>query len=450
MRETDALTIKLLEEQLQLKEKNYRDTFQELNEESNGEKKNQLEQRRQRIYQDMKNTEKEIEQIKQSMIAPHPLLAILAPFTKTASTSINRAYQACVPKYFSKPIDDLNLEIILSSLQNIRGDNLQFTPIEYFVAHLIADVNVPQLLCEQLQVWGRGNNKEFDKLLKETKQIFCERHQPSRSYLLVKIKPLEQKSKSDRYHVSAWLIPDIENYQPENPKSYESLYVSDSLDDNFTIDDIPNLVNSFFKQIKNSKYKINNLTLEFFLPVKLIIHPIDKWIQEEFNYPESIGKKYRLAVRAYERLDKTYRSMYEVRWREKWQQIKPNCRCSERFVLSHNHNLETLRKSLDKAVGLMIYNFPESTNSSIFSLLLITATPIAICIRPEMKTLESQHRELIDSFSTCCILELPESVKEKRLDALQNQEDHIGHHLSLVWEDPERLTPDAEQFYSIP
>jgi hypothetical protein len=62
---------------------------------------------------------------------------------------------------------------------------------------------------------------------------------------------------------------------------------------------------------------------------------------------------------------------------------------------------------------------------------------------------ETQDENLID-FLEYCILELPESVRKKRLDAPQDKDDHIGHHLSLVWEDPERLTPDAEYFYSLP
>jgi hypothetical protein len=55
--------------------------------------------------------------------------------------------------------------------------------------------------------------------------------------------------------------------------------------------------------------------------------------------------------------------------------------------------------------------------------------------------------EQVDGLLTCCIEEVIEKVTEKRREALQNQDSHIGHHISLLWEDPNRLPPDI--YYSM-
>jgi hypothetical protein len=436
---------KMLQASFDKLEQEYIELSEQLNYTDNAASQKKLERQLKAIEKKMQETEQELNSLRQSEITRHPLVQILSPNADSIITHIKKAYQACCPEGFSQQPD--TVEGILEILQDIR-DNAQFAPIERFVGHLVVDSNVPQHLVNTLQEWGRENIQQFDKLLNDIKQVFSERSQISESYLLVKIKASGKKSKSNQFQLSAWLIPDVKNYQPEMEQGYKQLYVSDSLDDTFTLDELPEILNSLLDQ--SDDYPLRNLTLEFFLPYELLSHPVDRWIKEEYGYPESIGKKYRVSVRAYERLDKKYRSKNEFLWRKKWQKVKQVCKCRETFVFSQNHNLETLRNLLDEAVGLLLTKFPESTKKdSIFSVLLITATPVAICLRQELKTVETQDENLID-FLECCILELPESVRKKRLDASQDKDDHIGHHLSLVWEDPERLTPDAEYFYSLP
>lgn len=436
---------KMLQASFDKLEQEYIELSEQLNYTDNAASQKKLERQLKAIEKKMQETEQELNSLLQSEITSHPLVQILSPNADSTIIFIKRAYQACCPQGFTQQPD--TVEGILEILQDIR-DNAQFAPIERFVGHLVVDSNVPQHLVNTLQEWGRENIQQFDKLLNDIKQVFSEKSLISDSYLLVKIKPSGKKSKSNQFQLSAWLIPDVKNYQPEMEQGYKQLYVSDSLDDTFTLDELPEILDSLLEQ--SDDYPLRNLTLEFFLPYELLSHPIDRWIKEEYGYQESIGKKYRVSVRAYERLDKKYRSKNEFLWREKWQKVKQVCKCRETFVFSQNHNLETLRNLLDEAVGLLLTKFPESTKKdSIFSVLLITATPVAICLRQELNTVETQDENLID-FLECCILELPESVRKKRLDAPQNKDDHIGHHLSLVWEDPERLTPDAEYFYSLP
>ncbi len=435
---------KISQERFDTLEQEYIALSDQLNYTDNAADQKKLERQIKAIETKMQKVEQELKSLRQFEITPHPLFQILSPHANLIITSIKKAYQSCCP---GNPALPDTVEDILKILQDFPRVG-EFTPIERFVAHLAVDSNLPQHLLQKLQEWGRENIQQFDKLLNDIKPVFRETKQSSDSYLLVKIKPLGQKSKLNQFHVTAWLIPDIQNYQPEMEQGYQQLDVSNSLGDKFTLDDLPQILDSLLEQ--SDKSPLRNLTLEFFMPYELLSHPVDGWIKEEYGYQESIGKKYRVSVRAYERLEKKYRSQKEVLWREKWQQLKQICKCSETFLLSQNQNLETLRNLLDDAVGLILTKFPETPNgSSLFSVLLITATPVAICLRQEFKTVDTQDENLID-FLECAISELPESVRKKRLDAPQGKDDHIGHHLSLIWEDPERLTPDAGYFYSIP
>lgn len=52
----------------------------------------------------------------------------------------------------------------------------------------------------------------------------------------------------------------------------------------------------------------------------------------------------------------------------------------------------------------------------------------------------------LDKLLICKMNELPEKVKQQRLKAFPeaNKQEHIGHHLALLWEDPYLLPPQIE------
>ncbi len=47
----------------------------------------------------------------------------------------------------------------------------------------------------------------------------------------------------------------------------------------------------------------------------------------------------------------------------------------------------------------------------------------------------------LDTLLNCSLFELPEQVRKKRLEAfpIEDKNAHIGHNLSLLWEDPHFL-----------
>ncbi len=438
---SQQLIKKLYEERLENLKKDYADVFAQLNSTDNVQSRNHLQRQLDVIEQDMNRVEQKLESILQTEVNPYSLLQFLTPYFDSAITSIQRAYQASCPQGFSQQVD--TIEEILEILQDIKGDNTTFSPIARFVAHLVIDSNIPQTLHEELQIWGENNIQNFDQLLQHIQTDENIDNQNVNSYLLIRVQPKTEK-KLDRFYIYAWLIPDIQNYNPKTGDGCRKLSVSKSPHKSFTLEDIPKVVDSLLEE--SSYYFLGKLTVEFFLPYKLLNHTVDTFPRVEFDTSESIGKKYRVVVRANERLQKNY--PYKRVWLDKWQKVKRVCdsQCRQGLV-SSNHSQAVLRRELDQAIGIILTKIPKNTsNETIFSFILMTATPIALWVRKEIKVQNVVRNALLD----CCIFELPDKVKEKRLDAPEGEDDHVGNNLSLLWEDPERLTPDAGYFYSIP
>ncbi|TVP61336.1 MAG: hypothetical protein EA343_14510 [Nodularia sp. (in: Bacteria)] len=435
---------KILQENLNNLEEKYKQVYQQLNNTLNNGDKDTLKRQIQEIEAEMTDVENQLNSLTPSILIPQTLIQILTSLHETAKSSITKAYQASCPQGFIQQAD--TLEDILENLQDIPKGNKKFTYIEEFVAYLSIDSQVPQSLSQELQEWGKKYINNFDQLIRDIQSDDNLDNQETKSYLLIQVKP--KTDKLDRFYIYAWLIPDIRHYKPEVGDGFKQVSVSKLSQKTFTLQNIPKIVDLLLEDI--SSEFLGKLTVEFFLPYKLLNHTVDSFIRVEFGTAESIGKKYKVVVRANERLQRNY--PYKGIWFNKWQTVKQvyNSQCKQGLV-SGNHSQEVIRKKLDTANGIILINIPKSTSiETIFSYILITATPIALWLRKELENQNLTQQSAINSLLDCCIQELPDRVKEQRLDAPESHNDHIGHHISLVWEDPERLTPDAGYFYSTP
>ena len=67
--------------------------------------------------------------------------------------------------------------------------------------------------------------------------------------------------------------------------------------------------------------------------------------------------------------------------------------------------------------------------------------PLAIWGRQNLVQVTNEA-ELDRVLNDCCLDELPHTVKEERRAARRMAEDsHVGHHLSLLWDDPYLVPP---------
>jgi len=140
-------------------------------------------------------------------------------------------------------------------------------------------------------------------------------------------------------------------------------------------------------------------------------------------------------------------SRYHGFWQQKWitlQKIIKETVIST-FVLWDDDDLKRLLFELNKenTIGIKLQKTPLQTGKgSVFAVILSTATPVALWLRCD---LPSKYNQQLDGLLRCCIEQLTKTVAEKRREAIPEPEDsHIGHHLSLLWEDPYRLPPSID------
>jgi hypothetical protein len=97
---------------------------------------------------------------------------------------------------------------------------------------------------------------------------------------------------------------------------------------------------------------------------------------------------------------------------------------------------------------------PRNTKQKLFSTLVLSGIPVAIWPRhlpaDPTKTLEAQQT-LSSLLHNQKLSALPEMIQRQRRNAYKGDSYHIGHHLTLFWDDwNTRLSPSEKRFQVIP
>jgi hypothetical protein len=252
-------------------------------------------------------------------------------------------------------------------------------------------------------------------------------------------------------------FPDIENYKyhhnRQNCDGCEGLDCPEFLNRTFTINEInTEVLKTIVDKIIDVSKRLDvdclrNLTIEIFLPLTLLNHNVEWWkIKEDLDlgFPTFIGKDYKVVVRSYERCTKHYERL-RVNWINKWEtlvtKIQKTCQSSIDLEFD-DESVNNLINSEQEIIGIKILKAPKKIGEkSIFAAILKTAIPVALWLRNNPPDLECQS-EIEQILGNCCLEELPDAIKKKRNSAAPNVETHIGCHISLLWEDPNRLPID--------
>jgi len=445
MSRVTQLQIEVLKQEFDKLEQDYRDVAQKKLYESDPQEQNNLELRLQDIAQQMEDIEVRLEKLEQLEVVQddtQALLQLLTPGESQILSSCIKAYHACSPEDWLNPVPD-NLNGILAELKKMPQGSSKYTRIEHWVGYLIKNYELPQSVSGELHQWGKENIKGYSELLKEVGKSQVS----TNSYLMVVVYASNQSSvsnsnKEERYFVDGWFKQENDTVLDYTPLSQPA-----SLPETVTADEIQELLKVFLEEV-GSKYLWRQLTIELFLPLTLMNEAVDTWeASDEFGFPIPIACEYQVLVRSAERLLPTY-GRYQGCWQEKWdflQQLMHGSPCSA-FVSADGQDLRALFVELSKKniIGLKLVAAPPTTGKgSVFAVVLRAATPVALWLR---ESLSLNYQEQIDRLVvSCCMPELPEEVKNKRLTAFTCTENtHIGHHLSLLWENPYRLPPSID------
>lgn len=380
------------------------------------------------------------------------LLAFLESHLEQLQAAIQWAYQACCPDGWKKTVSH-QLQSILADLQKMSHGDTGYSAIGRFVAcltvHLTVHPVAPSVVRQKLQSWLNASEDDQNGLQAWAQQQFDEwQEQQSvavQSCLMVRIKPDPQKT--DFYHVEAWFIHNVKFYSALTSEKSEKLSAPNQGEKSIRLEQIPELIRHFLDQIDRYEIANKDLTLDVFLPQNCLNHAVEHWLPPDpYGFPVPLGSEYPITVRSNERLSNY---SYKGQWKAKWDEVRQlqGAALLGFKELSRNSNLKQMVQELGRSrmIGLKMPAPPREGSGRELALILRTGIPIALWVRQDL-TIDCSTE--LDQLLGCCIHDLPHEVRNKRVNAFTQQEevqntedDPLGHHLSLLWEDFDRVPP---------
>lgn len=283
-------------------------------------------------------------------------------------------------------------------------------------------------------------------------EVMSDQH--SRLYsLLIKIVPLivtadPQHAEQQRYQIrfALWRAKDdITPLEPNDPNMSHS-------DTWHPLSRIPALLDQVLDQLLFAHIILSpeiNLVVEFFLPNVLLLHAVDQYLVrfDEQNHIK-LGCRYHVVVRSLERACDPRRRGY---WYSKWQQLQRQLNESGMDNAVHICDCkparwEELYFTLTKeegtitCVGLTFVPTDASTDIHLLSAIVGAGIPIALWPRLPSRSMQQTITNLV---SPANMSKLLVALREQRREAY-NDADHSGNHLTLLWDNPERVFPEDD------
>lgn len=199
----------------------------------------------------------------------------------------------------------------------------------------------------------------------------------------------------------------------------------------------------------------NDLIIEIFLPFDLLRDcDIDKWNVPLFAFDNedcNLGRSYTLLVRSQERsnwLQKEKREYRKyARKRESWQRRWKAAAKLETLPGTAIQNLDdfdgkSLSALLENKIGATIIRASKK-DALLEAVLNSEAVPIVLWTRGGDLAVNHSD-ELSHLLHEELLTNIPQCVLKKRKDAIEQDDNHLGSHLVLLWDDPNRFPPSDD------
>ncbi len=319
-----------------------------------------------------------------------------------------------------------SLQESLISLSQLGGRGWKevdrLTQFAIFLA--IMDIGSGQLY-RQLKTWVEYQGINFD--LWQTRAME-EKHKRNISsayapkHLLVEVSPVEESTQLNKARITIWPIGDRDAFDASEPLKP---LVAEEIK---PVDDIPVLIED---TVRNTRFAQGIIHL--FLPWE--------WFDRDFDaYPLdeecTLGSEYKLVIRTNFNtcpIDIQYQENWEIKWN--FFETKMHSAAHQTFIFVDCS--EKVIRAVKPIEAAIFKNRTGKSAGQLFQRISKrTALPVALWSRRDDL---SEH---IDSLLSCNSFCLCEQIKEVRGAAAGDEnKDLLGHHLSLVWDDPKILPP---------
>ena len=366
---------------------------------------------------------------------------------------IKQAYYYYRPKHWNSRQPENSDEVVTDLYQywenNQNNDNILIN----FVVYLMVQDKLPEseTLKVKLRQWAKTafgvTEEEIAEKCDRLKQSLTAKQEPGKKSIESRLWIiLNEAGTTDQYKLeSAYYIKNINNYKRDNKESYQKIEVelpenikrSQLQDQKFCFTELTEIIEQIL-------YLDQSLRIEFFLPFKSLDLRADSWlIEDEYGEePFPVGSEYPVVIRVLERHNKIYKQA--PLWEGNWKPQYIN-QLSEKALISSDLPPEKISEELAKEEVLGVRcTCPIETHANKPKVLIMRrGLPIALWLRQEIKNCcgEGKYQELLD----INLVELPQKLKNIRNADPQN-ESHLAHHISLLWDEPTKLPSDDYNF----
>ncbi|TRU30199.1 MAG: hypothetical protein EWV81_00770 [Microcystis aeruginosa Ma_SC_T_19800800_S464] len=256
------------------------------------------------------------------------------------------------------------------------------------------------------------------------------------NYLIIKIdESKSQANTSPEYKFAAWFLQ--LNISQSQGNNYIPLPVDSSVSkDVYTQKDITNILTKIIEDCHERGGA--NLNIEFFTNGKLLYTNFESWEYNCFDSLTQLKRTYFVNVRSLTRLGTMYSKMPVYQhWKSRWERLTTNSIDTQTVTNSESYLCQetTLWSNLCASTQEDLEQF--------FKRSLKYGIPLAVGSRCHAQ--EAIHRTQINTLlQGIQINQLSTKVQEVRRQSSDNLEDepeHLGHHLLCFLEDPNRMPP---------
>jgi vWA-MoxR associated protein C-terminal domain/vWA-MoxR associated protein middle region (VMAP-M) 1 len=330
------------------------------------------------------------------------------------------------------------LEDVLIELEDMQSIYSDYAPIDRLVAQLQFDPKIPKPLRPQLRTWLKSRGLDLSKLEAEVSQ----RETTNQYFLMVRVVANGAK----RYTVSAWLLPKQPLSQELPPEDWGDPTQT------FEFDQIPDLIQIWLKRSVEQIGESKDLTVHIFLPTEKLNTAIEQWKVNLKGESVWLGVEcHQAVIRCDDRLLKLRQEeKYIDRWKARWQKVQTDdsCDCVDLLASGDCESEEIWRSlyvKLNRAEVIGCY-FTAPPHDDMVDRLINLASPVLLWRRHPLPHCFNEWQRLLQQR----ISGLPNAVTRVREEAWGSkvQTMHLGSHLTLLWDDPDRLPPDVAAEFS--
>jgi len=392
-----------------------------------------------------------------------PQLAPLLDGLMVPRSELTRLYRHCAPVGWAPPPEDRNpIALLWSCAQSLaraprqRGDGV--FPMLRFIQSLVDLLGgeAPEELRAALgDARARLGLDPVDVDPARVERAIESEPAPPPCHLLMQVSP--RLCEANRYSVRAWLLGTGE---PACLRAGEEAV---------TADELPACLDELRGELLRRQIEPDRAWVELLLPRELLCADVDQW-RVELDFIESIpiGVEHRLVVRSLERASRPRAALaLQSRARALRRRLRGGCRLVDEPASREGQAVWIERddcggaalyaalKDAEDMVGAVLGQAPRPAardpSCDVLNTIFEVGLPVLLWARREPADGQAAARaEFARLLGQEPLSLLPDRVWGLRRQAARSPDPgHLGHHLTLLWDDPARRSPDFDETHRL-